>query len=87
MLLKLEFFRQIFEKYSHFKIHENSSSGTRVVSCGQTDRQTDMTKLIVAFSQFANASKNSSFCPQYIFMMCIYLRRNIEFTAFNNWFS
>jgi hypothetical protein len=30
----------------------------RVVSCGRTDEQTDMTKLIVAFRNFANARKN-----------------------------
>jgi len=46
------------------KFHENPSSGSRVVSCGRTDRQTDsykrtdITKLIVAFCKFANASIN-----------------------------
>ena len=35
--MKLEFSRQIFEKYSNIKFHENLSSGSRVVSCGQTD--------------------------------------------------
>jgi len=55
--MKLEFPRQIFQKYSNFKFHENPSSGSRVVSCGQTDGQTDMTKLIVAFRNFANAPK------------------------------
>jgi hypothetical protein len=33
------------------KFHKNPSSWWRVVSCGQTDRRTDMTKLTVAFSQ------------------------------------
>jgi len=37
------------------KFHENSSSGNRVVPCGQTDRWTEMTKQIVAFRNFANA--------------------------------
>jgi hypothetical protein len=42
------------------KFHENPSSGSRVVSCGRTDRRTtDMSKLIVAFRTFANALKNS----------------------------
>jgi hypothetical protein len=40
-------------------LHENPSSGSRVVLRGRTDgwtdRQTDMTKLIVAFRNFANA--------------------------------
>jgi hypothetical protein len=30
----------------------------QVVPCGQADRQTDMTKLIIAFRSFANAPKN-----------------------------
>jgi len=34
--MKLEFFRQIFEKYSSIKFHENPFSGIRVVPCGQT---------------------------------------------------
>jgi hypothetical protein len=50
ILMKLEFFRQIFEKYSNIKFHEDPSSGT--------DRRTDVTKLIVAFRNFAKASKN-----------------------------
>jgi hypothetical protein len=63
ILMKPEYSGQICEKYSNIKFHENSSSGSWVVSCGrtdrQTDRQTDMTKLIVAFRNFANPSKNS----------------------------
>ena len=37
ILMKLEFFRQIFEKYSNIKFHENPYSGSRVVACGRTD--------------------------------------------------
>jgi len=44
----------------NIKFHENPSSGSRVVACGRTDRQTDMTKLIVAYRNFANAPKNRS---------------------------
>jgi hypothetical protein len=29
-----------FRKILNYKFHENPSSGSRVVSCGQTDRQT-----------------------------------------------
>jgi len=36
--VKLEFSPQIFEKSLHIKFHENLSSGSRVVPCGQTDR-------------------------------------------------
>jgi hypothetical protein len=35
--MKLEFSRQIFEKYSNIKFYENPFSGSGVVPCGQTD--------------------------------------------------
>jgi hypothetical protein len=54
--MKLEFSRQIFEKFSNIKFHENPSSGSRV-PCGRPDGRQDMT-LIVAFHNFANAPKN-----------------------------
>jgi hypothetical protein len=49
--IKFEFPRHTFEKFSHIKFHENSSNGSRVVPCGQTD----MTKLIVIYRNFGNA--------------------------------
>jgi len=56
ILTKFEFYRQIFEKYSNIKLHKIPSSGNRVVPCGRTvgrtDRQTDITKLVVAFEIF-----------------------------------
>ena len=55
--MKFEFSEQIFEKVSNIKFHQNPTSGSRVVPCVQTDRQTDMTKLIVAFCNFVNAPK------------------------------
>jgi len=55
--MKLEFSRQIFEKSPNIKFHENSSSVSRVVSMW-SDGRTDMTKLIVAFRNFAKAPKN-----------------------------
>ena len=45
-----EFSRQIFEKLSNIKFHENLSIGSRGVPCGRVD----MTKQIVAFRRFAN---------------------------------
>jgi len=56
--MKLDLYQQIFEKYPNIKFHENPCSGSRTVPCGRTDGQTDMTKLIVAFRNFANAPKN-----------------------------
>jgi len=47
--MKLEFTRQISEKYSNTKFHENPSSGSRVVPCGRTDRHDEANS---RFSQF-----------------------------------
>ena len=52
--MKLELSRQIFEKYSSIKFHENPSSESRV-PCGRTD----ITKHIVAFRNFSNGPKNA----------------------------
>ena len=51
VLMKLEFSRQFFKKYS---VQWEQS----YFPCGQTDRWTDMTKLIVTFSNFVNTPKN-----------------------------
>ena len=59
ILTKLAFSRQIFEKFSNIKSHENPSSGSRDVPYGRTDGRTVMTKQIVAFRNFANAPKRS----------------------------
>jgi hypothetical protein len=39
--MKLEFSGKILEKYSNVKFHETRSSGSRVVPCEWTERQTD----------------------------------------------
>jgi len=57
--MKFQIFRQVFEKYSYIKRNENPSSSSRVVSCRQTDGHADLTKLIVACHNFANAPKIS----------------------------
>ena len=53
--MKLEFSRHILEKYSNIIFHENPSIENRVVPCGQTDRLTDITKLIIATHNSAKA--------------------------------
>jgi hypothetical protein len=59
--MKFELSLQIFEKYSNIRFHENLSNGNKPFPCGrldgwtQTDRQSDMTKLTVAFCNFAKA--------------------------------
>ena len=55
---KLAFSRHVFETYSRIKFKENPYSGSRVVPCGHTKGQTDMTKLIVALRSLASANKS-----------------------------
>ena len=55
-LMKLEFPRQIFEKILKYKISRNSVQWEKSCSM-RTDGRTYMTKLIVAFRNFANAPK------------------------------
>jgi len=54
--MKLEFSQQIFENSSNIKLHENRTVQAEMF---HADRQTNMTKLIVAFRCFANAPKNA----------------------------
>jgi hypothetical protein len=55
--MKLEFSLQIFEESSNIKFRENQFIWSRIVPCGRTERQEDITKLLVAFRNFANAPK------------------------------
>ena len=51
----LNFLNRLFEIHSNIKFHENPSSRSRFVPCGQTDGRTEMTKLILAFRKFSKA--------------------------------
>jgi len=53
--MKLEYSRQVFEKYSNINFMELSSLGARLF---YVDRRTDKTKLAVSFRNFANAPTN-----------------------------
>jgi hypothetical protein len=63
--MKLEHSAQILEKSLNIKFSESLLSGSRVVPCGRAD----MTKPIVAFRNFAKASKRgeSEFTPVLIY--------------------
>ena len=52
-LIVFETSREIFIKVAYVKFHGNPSSGSRGDTCGQTD----MTKVMGDFSEYANASK------------------------------
>ena len=58
--MELRFSIQIFVKCSNIKFHENPSSVGGGVLCERTDGQTDMTRLIDAFRNFANAPENDT---------------------------
>ena len=65
--MKPESCRQIFEKKStNTKFHENPSSESGVVSCGQTGRQSDMTKLQV-FTSTQVFLLDTGFSPRHRF--------------------
>jgi hypothetical protein len=58
--MKLEFSRKIFKKKNFFwntKFIKNPSSGNKVVRGQNKNARMDMTKLIVAFCDFAKATK------------------------------
>jgi len=55
----LKFLDFILEKFSNIKFNKYPSSANRVVSCRQTDGQVNMTKLIIAFQNFAKAPENT----------------------------
>jgi len=65
VLRKLEFFRHIFEKSSNVKFHENPSSWSRVVPCGQTDGEADLTKLTVLLAILRRCLKSEYFANNY----------------------
>jgi hypothetical protein len=56
--MKAVFSRQIFEKFSNIKFHENSSIGSRLLPCWPTDKRTETTKQIAAYHNFAKTSTN-----------------------------
>ena len=69
--MQLEFSRLIFGKSLNIKFHENPSSGSRVVTCGQKNGQADMTNLQSLFAILRtrlepDPSPFSCFIPQFI---------------------
>ena len=63
--MKLKFFSTDFQKILKYQISSNRLVGAELFHADgqterQTDKQTDMTNLIVAFRHFANWLKNDS---------------------------
>ena len=62
----MKFSRQVFEKSLIIKFYKNPSSGARVL---YADRQTDMTKVTVAFRKFANRLQKTRETKEEIFQI------------------
>jgi hypothetical protein len=72
LLMKLEFSGQIFEKKKCSDVKIEWKIRPVGAELYRTDGQTDMTKLIVPFRNFANAhKKNSPLCPQSVFIYSV----------------
>jgi hypothetical protein len=94
--MKLEFSRQIFEKSSPIKFHENTSSGSRVVPCGRTDVRTYVhDEANSRFSQFWEKIMilqwnkwtvfNVAVARNLIFVIFSFKEREYFFVAVNIW--
>jgi hypothetical protein len=70
--MKLEFCRQLFEKSQISTFIKIRLVGAELFHADrQTDGRKDMTKIIVAFRNYANAPKSSIIFPQGAFMCCV----------------
>jgi hypothetical protein len=69
--MKLEFYRQNFEKFSNINFHENPSSGSRIVPYERTD---GLTKPIVPFHILANVSNK---IPSFKYSSTLSLGRHV----------
>ena len=67
ILMKIEFSRQTFEKFTDVKFHENSSIRSSVVLCVQSDRWADMMMLVVAFRNFTKALIKPVYFPKVLY--------------------
>ena len=87
ILVRLKWNLNFLETFSKsIKFHENPSSGSPVLPCGRTDGQTDMTKLMVAFRNFANAPTNSTFFPRSTFLSSSIELQLFPYTILTDWF-
>jgi hypothetical protein len=79
--------RKIFEKPQISNFTKILLVGAQFFHAGSwTDRQTDMTELIVAFRNFANAPKNSTFFPRNIFLSSFIKLQLFPYTILTDWF-
>ena len=70
--MRLEFSQHVLEKRPNIKFHENLSSGSQAITCGQMG-QPDMTRLIDAFRNFQNAPKNPPFSSHSVYLCFVWI--------------
>jgi hypothetical protein len=56
--MKLEYSRQIVEKFLNTTFNKRRTIGSGIVPCGETDRQTHLMRQIVTFRSVAKAIDN-----------------------------
>jgi hypothetical protein len=61
ILMKLESSQQLLEKYTYIKFRDNLSSGSRVVSCGRTDRHDEANRRSSQFCERALKKRNTKY--------------------------
>jgi hypothetical protein len=79
--MKIEVSRQIFEKYSNVKFHENPSSGSRVVPRGEKSGRTDKNdKANVPFIailrtrlKYSKSKRSMTHCTEFFYSVYIYI--------------
>jgi len=64
--MKFEFSQEVSKNTQISNFQENPTSEDRVLPCGQTDKRTDMTRLIFAFHNFAIVRNNRRRRNQYV---------------------
>jgi len=83
--MKLEFSLQIFGKIAQISnLMKICALGAELIHEGErTDRQTDMTEVIVALRNFSNTPKNSNIKKEFIQLwtcmyVCVYIYRGCQ---------
>jgi hypothetical protein len=62
---------EIFEKYSNIILHDNPSSGCRLVPCRLTNGKTDTRKILIAFHNFTNTFKTTILLLSILWIFCL----------------
>ena len=79
IVTNLQLSRQIFEKYSNVKFHENPSNGSRIFPCGRTDRHNEAkNSFFFNFTNVPNKTKKKTVTNRDIYISPGFDRNNIR---------